>query len=105
MGCSRPLPYLDTKPQPARRGRTSPRVGYVTVRERKSPLRRRALPALAAAAFAWAAPAHAAPADVARSAAEGREYWTPERMESAIPLGPTGAADSAKGGRIAKRVR
>jgi hypothetical protein len=75
------------------------------VRDRKTPLRRRALPALAAAAFAWAAPAHAAPADVARSAAEVREYWTPERMESAIPLGPTGAADSAKGGRIAKRVR
>lgn len=40
------------------------------------------------------------------SPAEVREYWTPERMRSAIPFGEPAAATPAKaGGTIAKRVR
>lgn len=70
----------------------------------------RALPALACAGALFAAAAEgagAAPIDVSQTTAEVRQYWTPERMENAIPLGPLGAAEPAasKRGTIAKRVK
>jgi hypothetical protein len=48
--------------------------------------------------------------DVTQSPSEIRDYWTPERMRAAIPLGPVGgqggAEATAKRGRtIAKRVK
>ncbi|MGI9020229.1 MAG: trypsin-like serine peptidase [Solirubrobacterales bacterium] len=51
--------------------------------------------------------AGAATLDVAKTPAQVRDYWTAERMESAIPLGPLGesSAPAAKRGTIATRVR
>jgi hypothetical protein len=80
------------------------------VRDGHRPLRARATAALAGlAGFALWAPAVADGATTVEpglTAAEVREYWTPERMENAIPPGPLGGeATAARGGTLATRVR
>jgi hypothetical protein len=78
----------------------------VRVRDVGGRVRAAGTAALAAAAcLAFATPASAF--EVEESAAEIRDYWTPERMRNAIPMGPLGLGDGSQrgGGTIAKRVR
>lgn len=51
--------------------------------------------------------ASAAPLDAVQTAAEVRDYWTPQRMENAIPLGPLGAGNptAKRRGGTAKPVK
>lgn len=77
------------------------------VRDRNRSLRARMLSALACALALGAAGGEAARAGTLdRSAAQIRDYWTPERMRNAIPIRPlTGETAAAKRGTIAKPVR
>jgi hypothetical protein len=87
------LAYSETVMDPRDRGISS---------RRRAPV----LLALAALFAAGADAAAAAPLEVATTPAEIREYWTSDRMKSAIPLGPAGAEPAiSKRGTLAKRVR
>jgi len=69
-----------------------------------------ALAALATLALAGQAQAQApagGPVPAAQTPSEIRDYWTPERMRNAVPIGEPfgGGADPKRAGRIASRVK